>query len=1101
MIVSENRIYENVNKYDVIDQSLITSKDFLRNFGSPEDYIEAHLYTANTTLLNSNYSFTDYTIPGNLQGTSNTTTNYISFSPGKLVESLGYIAGTYKVVYNILRKKIINTNQKVFFIKQISADRTELRVSSNSISNIDVQNGTLNLISEIQTSPYFKDFLLNFGNNKLVNCVNIALDINTNPYSILVKLYQPLPQEFVVKDSFWFVEEISTPITYEVEVTPKIEKLKDPFLRSANFNIEVDDRASKTSDYYNYNDIVSNDSLFSYQKILNKLSDRGIQINVDYSDYSNFVHFSSATRRLVNFIDKVEKIEAYNSAISTISLAPSYSISINLSQSVYDITDSINDIIKNFDGYENYLYYESSSTTWPKSNSTKPYVLFPSTSSEAINWIGSIDYDSPYYGGQIYTASYYDNDNPNNLVYGTPEYIRIDPVNEQYDRYVEMIGQHFDNIWLYIKSVGDLYKATNSINTGISKDLVYYALKSFGIKLYDSKANDDLYNYLIGSTVSGSYTPSSDGYSTLISSSNEIVPGQDIQKEVLKRIYHNLPGLLKKKGTVDGIDDIITLFGIPSTVLSVNQFGGSDKTSNTIEYTYDRFSYALYITGSANVSIPWNSLYSPVSGAFQSFVPDTIELRFKPDQSTYYTTSSIIEVVTTGSNTRNFGVTIRPDSALGYPYSNISFYLYGSLGTNSSSISLPIYYKDVTGESQWWSLMLKRKYHKNLYENTDDQTYTLVVANKIDSIIGHQASCSIDIIGAASSSYNSSWSSPNQTMYLGGSQLTTYNDFNSSYKYQGKIQELRYWATPLSQSTFFYHVLNPESIQGNVSGSAYNDLSARFSLGNDLSVYNHYITTQVGSIHPNYNNRVFYLSSISQSASFNNFSSSINYLPNIEEYVTNSPNSVYANPVNQKVRVVNNYLTGSVLSPFLRLEDESVYYFTKDVHFTDVSFSPQNEINKDIISNYGNTIDLDQRIGDPRESARTDYPSLNELSKEYYKKYLRNYNLKDYIRLIQYIDNSLFRIIEDFVPARDNLSTGVTIKSPILERPKAKTPQATGDAEYNAFTVPITSSKIQGDSNYVSGVPDGRDFYTGELQGSEIDVYAIFTTKNKNPYL
>lgn len=1101
MVVSEKKLDVSINKYDTIDQSLIVSKDFVRIFGEEEDYIEFHVYTPNDKILHSNYNFREYRIPAELQGSETTTTKSLIFSPGKSVENLGYLAGTYKVVYNVLRKRINNTTDKIFFIKEISSDRKELRISTNTVSNTDIQNGVINFINEIQTTPYVKDFLLNFGNNKLVNCVNIALDINANPYNILIKLYKPLPNEFDLKSSFWVVEELADPIVYEVSILPEIVKKPIPFLKSANFNIPVDYQQNKISEYYNYNQITSNDSLFSYQKVKNKLRDKGIEINVDYSDYSNYIHFSSATKRLINFINKVGQIEVYNNNISTISLSPSYSVSVNLSHSVYDIQEKINDIIENFDGYENYLYYESSSNAWPKSNSTKPYILYSTTSSQAISWIGSTDEYSINYGGQIYSASIYDQENENNIVYSIPEYIRIDPVNEQYDRFYEMIGQHFDNIWLYIKSVGDLYKATNSIKTGISKDLVYYALRSLGVKIYDSKANDDIYNYLIGSTISGSYSPTSKNNETLVSSSNDIIPGQDIQKEILKRLYHNLPLLLKQKGTKEGLYNILSIFGVPSTILSAYEFGGADKTSSTVEYVYDRFSYSLYNSGSSNISLLWNSLLSAVSGSYQSYVPDTVEIRFRPDEDTYYTTSSLIECVTTGSNTRNFGVTIRPNLSLGYPYSNIDLYLYGNAGVATASITLPVYHKDITGDDRWWNLMLKREYHKSLSEISDNQKYTIVVANKIDTVIGHQASASISIIGSTSSSYNNSWSSPNQVLYLGGSGLSDYSDFKASFIYRGQLQELRYWSVPLSQSSFFYHVLNPESVRGDVSGSSYNNLSARFPLGNDLKIYNHSLIQQVSSAHPNYQNRIFYLTELSQSASFNNFGNTINYDSNIEEYVTDSPNSVYANPVTEKVRIQSNTITGSVLSPYLRLEETDRTYNTKDYHYIEVSFSPQNEVNKDIIATYGSSIDIDQRIGDPRESGRTNYPNLDELNKEYYQKYIQRYNLKDYIRLIQFFDNSLFRMIEDYVPARSNLSSGLTIKSPILERSKVKTPQADVDENYMNYSVSVTSSKIEANSIYKSGIPDGRDFYTGELSGAEIDIYQIFINKNTNPYL
>jgi hypothetical protein len=1101
MVLSEKRLDINLNSYDVVDKNLVTSIDFIRNFGAPEDYIETHVYSANNKLINSNYNFKGYSIPPTLKGEEETTTNYLELFPGKYIEDLGYISGKYRVVYNILRKKIVNVSGKPFFIKTISPNRTELRISSNELSDAVIQSGTLNFIDEFQSSDYYKDFLINFGDNKLVNAVNIALDTNTTPFSILVKLYKPLPQEFSEKATLWFVEEMATPIVYEVQVTPSVTKNKVPFLKSANFNIEVDFKANSISDYYNKKTILSNDSLFSYQNLINKLNKKGISISIDYEDYNSFIHFSSATRRLINFINKVKSLESKNQDLQLIKSSPSYTNSTNTSQSAYLIQKEIIDIVTNFDGYENFLYYETSSKSWPKSGSSKPYALYPSTGSEAVTWIGSLNENSAYYGGQIYEASEYDNQNENNLVYTIPEYLRMDEQNEKFDQFVEMMGQYFDNIWIYIKSITDLYRAKNNLNEGISKDLVYFALRSLGVKLYNSKANDDLYRYLVGSSISGSYVNQSSPYDTLVSASAEIVPGQDVQKEILKRIYHNLPSLLKKKGTNDGIDDLITLYGIPYTVLSPTQFGGSDKSNQTVEYTYSRFSYSIYTTGSASISVPWNSLYSTATPIFKSYVPDTIEFRFKPQKNTYFVTSSILEVADTGSTKRSFGVDIRPDSQLGFPYSKLNFYLSGSAGVVSSSISLPIYNTGSTGEVDWWNVMLRRENHTSASQNSVTQSYTLVVANKIDTYIGHRASSSIFVHGALSSSYNYAWSNPNQTLYLGSSGLTTDTYFYPSNIFVGNYQELRYWAAPLSQSTFFSHVLNPESIQGNVSGSSYQDLVARFALGNDLSYYNHSLITTVQSIHPNYSYRVFYNTSVSQSASFSNFENKVNYISNIEEYIATSPNSVYSIPVNNKVKIVDNNITGSVLSNILRLEDESNVYFTKDLHFTDVSFSPQNEINKDIISNYGTTIDLDEYIGNPKESTLENYPRLVLLNEEYYKKYKSKYNYKDFVRLIQFYDNALFKMILDFVPARDNVSTGLTIKSPILERPKFKTPPASGDSEYNAYFSEISGSNLTADSIYSSGVGDGRDFYTGELSGSEIDIYAIFLEKNRNPYL
>ena len=795
MIVSVQKINESLAKYDTIDSSLIASRDYIRQFGLPEDYVEYHVYTKGNSLLFSEYNYTGYRIPGTLQGGTETYTEELQFFPEAVIENLGFTYGTYIVQFNVFRKKVVNINQKSFFIKEISNDRKELRISTNDFSDLTVEEGVVNFLYEIQNSQYFKDFLLNFGDNNFVNAVNIALDKNTDPYSILVKLYQPLPIEFGLKSSFWFVEELSEAISYEVEVAPTPIQEVIPFLKSANFDIEVDQSSIKPSEYINTQDLLSNQSTTAYRELLNAINKKGIDINVDYSDYNNFIHFSSAKERLLNFRYKVQLIESYQTDIASIQATTNFNTSFNSSASIQSLQLKVDNIIKNFDGYENYLYYASESSSWPKSGSVKPYPLYNSVSSEVVNWLGSDDDSSNLYGGQLYTASAYDLENQNNLIYTIPEYISIDPVNDGYSLFLNMVGQHFDNIWLFEKAITDQWKSNNNLYKGISKDLVYYALSSLGVKLYNSKSNENIFEYLIGSSVSGSFMPTGSSLNTIVSASKYTVAGQDIQKEILKRVYHNLPYLLKSKGTGRGLKALITTFGITGSILTVNEFGGSDK-----------------------------------------------------------------------------------------------------------------------------------------------------------------------------------------------------------------LTEL---------------------------------------------------------------------------------------------------NAVYSAPVSNKVRIVNNTITGSVLSPFLRLEENPTDEFTRDVHFIEVGFSPQNEVNDQIISLYSSSFNIDTYIGDPRDNQKTSYPSLVEFNYNYYSSsgYFKEYDIKDFVRLIQFFDNSLFKMIKDFVPARSNIQTGLIIKSPILERPKAKLTDSDVSENYNSFDSDIQSGEIEANSIYVSGYGDGRDFYSGELSGSIINVYADFEVKNRNPYL
>ena len=59
--------------------------------------------------------------------------------------------------------------------------------------------------------------------------------------------------------------------------------------------------------------------------------------------------------------------------------------------------------------------------------------------------------------------------------------------------------------------------------------------------------------------------------------------------------------------------------------------------------------------------------------------------------------------------------------------------------------------------------------------------------------------------------------------------------------------------------------------------------------------------------------------------------------------------------------------------------------------------------------------------------------------------YIKQYDLVDFVRLIKFFDNSLFKMIKDFIPARSNINTGIIIKPHVLNRSKIKQVQATSN--------------------------------------------------------
>jgi hypothetical protein len=150
-------------------------------------------------------------------------------------------------------------------------------------------------------------------------------------------------------------------------------------------------------------------------------------------------------------------------------------------------------------------------------------------------------------------------------------------------------------------------------------------------------------------------------------------------------------------------------------------------------------------------------------------------------------------------------------------------------------------------------------------------------------------------------------------------------------------------------------------------------------------------------------------------------------------------------PNSNKIKEVSSTFYGNVLSNLSSLQQnyEASQSYTKDNNYLEVAYSPQNEINDDIAESLG-YFDIGKYIGDPqyRFTNSNTYPDLNKLRDEYFCKYVDPYNLNDYIRLIKYFDNSLFKLIKDFTPAKTNLASGLVIKPHFLERNRYQVPSS-----------------------------------------------------------
>ena len=654
-IVGEILNIQEVSRYDDTDVRLLTSQRIQEDFGQKNDYIEYFVYDAGNNLLNTSYSYKDFKLPNTSFVNTNGFLPIIEIDPVKDLQNLGYSSGEFKVQYNFFNNKVSNPNAELF-LKEISSDRTEIRVGSTILTNEQIESSSLALINEYTGSTYFTDYVINFGNNDQVLAVNVALNKIESGYEILFKLYQPLPISIQEKSNLWVVKEKINPFIFDINLDKLIFPAPLPQLRGPNFGIDIPNQNNIATSYQTYDGLINSVqgiSTSSYQQLLSLITSQSIDINVDYSDYNNYIFFSSAEQRVKNFYTKAKQIEDYKNDIAKYNA--SSSLFPNMINDKNAATSSINDIITNFDGYEYYLYFESSSYTWPKSNTTLPYIL--ATTASANSWYNAI----------TGSAADYDNDNQNNLVYTLPSFIKDDENNNQYITFVNMVGHYFDNIWIFLQAVTDINLANNNLEQGVSKDLVYHVLQSLGINLYNQYGDASNVDFLIGNSGSAYYTGSDTQAFTYTGSYLNTIPKKDLLAESYKRIYHNLPLLLKTKGTAYGLETLISTFGIPnkdyytigsqsfytptgsaltSSILKVKEYGGDVKSGLLDEFNNSkiRIISTSIVSGSGSVLSPFISLQVQTTTAslFRTNDSHYVDISFSPqDKIDIFTSASI----------------------------------------------------------------------------------------------------------------------------------------------------------------------------------------------------------------------------------------------------------------------------------------------------------------------------------------------------------------------------------------------------------------------------------------------------------------------------
>jgi len=1070
-----------VTEYAPIELNSIGNRHLISEIKSLSEgsiYTEIHIYSTDGDYINSTYNNTLIIDSDN---------NSLFVDVREVFNVAGISRGSYKILVNCIEPVFgqpSSTNSDYFYVDGISPDRTEIKLKlNNSRDNLKLQEFREYILT-LDFEHIINFLVVNFYENQIYKIVNLRFD-QKDPNAFYIKLYSPLQDDVEETRTGWIGLELFDTYVDQVNLIRKIDEPAPIKIKGPNFDINQNIITSNETSYKNWNELLDS-NLKTSQGILDSIFSGSAQaaVNIDYTDFNNFVFYGNATDRIKNFMYKIELVENYETQLNTL-LSSENTNSNSVKTNVDKFEKRISTVKESFDSFERWLYYTptgSSTFTHDISGSVEPYPKYLEDDKYVYNSYSS-SVASEWYDTSIEIAKEYDTFNYNSLWWSIPEFILRDKGNSEYLLFVSMIGQHFDNMYMYINALTQIHEKDEHPQRGSSSDLLYHIAKSYGWDLQNSRSLSDLWTYKLGNDQSGSILHTSGA----IGSDEEFdVPPHEYQAHIIwKRIVNNLPGLLKSKGTARSINAMMSIYGIPQTLISIREHGGPGLRTDVPIKIQDTFGYKLNLSEQSYIRIPQDKISAATFGwrsgsicepeeSFDVYerVPDTYEFRFSTLQSG--SLDAIPLLIQAGSGDSVLGVISLMSSKLlddidfvsgSKHYGKVVYETSGNPNQYAMSEYLPVFDGDV------WTIRLSdiNQFAGNVAEPE------IHVARTRDCLYGRisqESKFKLDSGLINTSNVTNIYLAPSGSFLSGFNSEINSVSYSSSF--DGSVQSYKEYFTTYSDETFYNHVRNPNSYNvDSISGSFYS-LYRYYPLGLDMRRYDHTTETEISSSHPDQRHHTptaceflgFGGDKMSQYTYFNEtFYSTV---PKIGDESINS----------EKIRIESADLV-STLSPENRAELAEFDDATVDGNRLIIAFSTADSVNNDIINHMG-IGSLDKFFGNPKYEFEDNYHTLHYKSFEYFQKYKKKNDINNLIRLLSLYDYTFFEQIKQLVPVKADLIAGILIEPHILERSKVKISNRPSVEQLQHDDNIKHETKIQGEIEDLEDVIRYKTKLTGE---------------------
>ena len=772
-----------------------------------------------------------------------------------------------------------------------------------------------------------------------------------------------------------------------------------------------------------------------------------------------------------------------------------------------------------------------------------PFAQLPRTSS--TEW-------TSWYDGILDSASAFDSSNIHSMENNLPLYIQESNEYEDVKKFLSMTGEQYDLIRNHIDGYLTLYRRgykdnndlTSSIDRGIVPDNVLPILgESLGWE-FITPFTGSLADY---------FKTNLDGVTDV----------NTIRNNTWRKSLNNLLYLYKSKGTRNSVNALLNIYGYPSDVLEIEEYGGSthNRTPGTSK-SRDPFepdsTIALFSNDGENDLKEGLFRLKNITSFVKNkkklyhyrFVPKSIgkvDRQFELDWKYNNVNADTLEFIYKHNSTKNTQELFINSGSANQTLWDLrlvtsgtgasgSFEFRLSTANTGSNISNDIGKSSVSMSTNYismssgdvWNVMLQRL--TSSISGSGVQTYQLVAGLQEDDKLKQFSAVSMSVSGGLTNNYvtggavmsssihglayfaNQNWLSTGSRHIDSSSNLYVGKNISSS------IAQIRTWEEPLKITKFKQHVFDKFSIVGNTISSSTDSLIYNFKLNENYrsgSISGSKTELDIIDANPKgpKSNPTNY--SFTVTGSIVTTGSTLYGYDIINTY-TQTPkhdglqkesNKIYLRP---KKRVVGNLSPNrSAVVPID--EGKGVRESIKTSNKLTLDVSPADTLDKFIIENVSN-IDLSQYYGKPSTRYSSSYEDLDKFKRDFFNHHNVEVDINKFVRAYENVFNqSIYSAVGKIVPARSNLNNpSVVIKPTLLERQRIKNhklstqsgSQPTDTIDYKSF-ISLEDSSYEdaktGSFSLYSETKESGNYESSSKMNIDVNSYLINSYSIEHP--